>query len=130
MTSFGHCDPVRVPNVSAITPSLRLPLIEHALRQVEVLYVELRYEGRGATGGYVVQFQDRHKQDSRWQHVEINIKQQLTGFLWQLVLGRYPNWDQGPGSFGVVSWDVRADCIQHFHHQRRIDVKTSLIEGL
>jgi hypothetical protein len=125
------CDSiVPVPNVSPITPSQRWPLIDHAMHQAGVMYVELRYEGQGGTGGYVVHFHDRHKQDVRWKFVEMNVKQQLTGFLWQLVLARYPLWDQGPGSFGVVSWDVRADHIQHFHHQRFIEVKTSLIEGL
>lgn len=121
---------VPVPNVSPITPSQRLPRIEHALRQAHVMYVELRYEGRGGTGGYAAQFHDRQKQNDRWKMIDANIKQELIGFLWQLIVRRYPSWDQGPGSFGVVTWDVRADCIQHFHHQRLIDVKTSLIEGL
>ena len=121
---------VPVPNVSPITPSQRLPFIHHALRQAQVMYVELRYEGRGGTGGYVVQFHDRHRQDVLWHQVDPDIKRQLVGFLWQLVQGRYPHWDHGPGSFGVVSWDVRADHIQHFHHQRSIDVKTTLTEGL
>ena len=121
---------VPLPNVLPVSPSQRMPLIEHALRQAQVMYVELRYEGRGGIGGYAVQFQDGHKQDVRWKFVEINAKQQLTGTLWQLVLARHPPWDRGPGSFGVVCWDVRADTIKHFHHERIIDVKTSLIEGL
>jgi hypothetical protein len=121
---------VPVPNALPITPSQRLPLIDHALREAKVMYVEFRYEGRGGTGGYAMEFQDRHRQPSRYGLVEEPLKQQLNGFLWQLVLRRHPTWDQGPGSFGVITWDIRADLIRHFHHQRIIDVKTSLIEGL
>jgi hypothetical protein len=121
---------VPVPNVSPITPSQRLPLIWHALREAGVMYVECRYEGRGGTGGYVLEYQDRHRKPTFFSIVAEQIQQQLTGFLWQLILRRYPTWDEGPGSFGVLTWDLRADRIRHFHHQRIIDVKTSLVEGL
>ena len=113
-----------------MTPSRRLPLIHSALQQAEVMYVELVYEGCGATGGYVIAYQDRHKRDSRGPFLAPDIQQSLTGTLWALVRRRHPLWDQGAGSFGVIYWDVRADRLQHYHHQRIVDVKTSLIEGL
>jgi hypothetical protein len=118
------------PIVLPIAPSQRLPLLHHALREAHVAYVELRYEGRGTTGGYTLRLQDPHRCDSLWNRVDQPTQQALTGFLWQLVLLRHPLWDQGPGSFGVLAWDVRADSIRHFHHERISDVKTSLIEGL
>jgi len=89
MNSLPSDRVVPVPNVSPITPSQRLPFIHHALRQAQVMYVELRYEGRGGTGGYVVQFHDRHRQDGLWHPVDPDIKRQLVGFLWHLVQGRY-----------------------------------------
>jgi hypothetical protein len=121
---------VPVPEALPIAPSQRLPLIHHTLREAQVAYVELRYEGRGMTGGYTLRLQDPHRCDRVWDRVDQPTQQALMGFLWQLVLLRYPLWDQGPGSFGVLAWDVRADHIRHFHHERTIEVKTSLIEGL
>jgi hypothetical protein len=118
------------PIILPITPRERLPLIEQALQRAQVMYVELRYHGGEGSGGYTVRFYDRHKQSDRWEGIDINIREQLSGFLWQLVKERYYFWDKGPGSFGVVNWDVRADRLQHFHHQRTIDVQTSLIDGL
>ena len=64
------------------------------------------------------------------QSVDDRIAQQLTGFLWQLVLRRNPRWNENAGSFGVVTWDLKSDLIRHVHHERIVEVKTSLIEGL
>jgi hypothetical protein len=131
MTALDSSTPiVPMSTVLPIAPSQRLPLIHHALREARVAFVELRYEGRGTTGEYTLTLQDRHHGDSVWNRVEQSTQQRLMGFLWQLVLLRYPLWDQGAGSFGVLAWDVRADCLRHFHHERCVEVKTSLIEGL
>jgi hypothetical protein len=46
------------------------------------------------------------------------------------VLRRNPSWSENAGSFGVVTWNLNSDLIRHVHHQRIVDVKTSLIEGL
>lgn len=116
--------------VLPVTPSQRLPLIHHALCDAQVAHVELRYEGRGGVGGFSLRLQDVHCRDRVWDRVDPATQQSLTGFLWQLVVLRCPQWDQNAGSFGVIAWDVRADHIRHFHHERIIEVKTSLIEGL
>jgi len=121
---------VPLPSVLPVTPSQRLPLIHHALCEAQVAYVELRYEGRGGMGGFSLRLQDAHGLDRVWDRVDPPTRQSLTGFLWQLVVVRCPQWDHNAGSFGVIAWDVRADRIRHFHHERLIEVKTSLIEGL
>ncbi len=113
-----------------IAPSQRLPLIAHTLREARVGVAELRYEGRGGLGGFITEFHDRHRLKSLSQSVDDRIAQQLTGFLWQLVLRRNPGWNENAGSFGVVTWDLKSDLIRHVHHERIVQVKTSLIEGL
>ena len=113
-----------------IAPSQRLPLIAHTLREARVAIAELRYEGRGGLGGFITEFHDRHRLKSLGQSVDDRITQQLTGFLWQLVLRRNPGWNENAGSFGVVTWDLKSDLIRHVHHERSLQVKTSLIEGL
>ncbi len=113
-----------------ITPSQRLPLIAHTLREACVGVAELRYEGRGGLGGFITELHDRHRLKSLSQSVDARIAQQLTGFLWQLVLRRNPGWNENAGSFGVVTWDLKSDLIRHVHHERIVEVKTSLIEGL
>jgi hypothetical protein len=113
-----------------IAPSQRLPLIAHTLREARVGVAELRYEGRGGLGGFITEFHDRHRLKSLFQSVDERIAQQLTGFLWQLVLRRNPDWNENAGSFGIVTWDLKSDLIRHVHHERIVEVKTSLIEGL
>jgi hypothetical protein len=113
-----------------IAPSQRLPLIAHTLREARVAIAELRYEGRGGLGGFITELHDRHRLRSLSQSVDDRIIQQLTGFFWQLVLRRNRNWNENAGSFGVVTWDLKSDLIRHVHHQRIVEVKTSLIEGL
>ena len=113
-----------------VAPSQRLPLIAHMLREARVAFAELRYEGRGGLGGFITEFHDRHRLKSLGQSVDDRITQQLTGFLWQLVLRRNPGWDENAGSFGVVTWDLKSDLIRHVHLERSVQVKTSLIEGL
>ena len=113
-----------------IAPSQRLPLIAHTLREARVAIAELRYEGRGGLGGFITEFHDRHRLTTLGHSVDQRIAQQLTGFLWQLVLRRQPSWNENAGSFGVVTWDLKTDLIRHAHHQRIVEVKTSLIEGL
>ena len=113
-----------------IAPSQRLPLIAHTLREARVAIAELRYEGRGGLGGFITEFHDRHRLTTVGHSVDQRIAQQLTGFLWQLVLRRQPRWNENAGSFGVVTWDLKTDLIRHAHHQRIVEVKTSLIEGL
>jgi hypothetical protein len=113
-----------------IVPSQRLPLIAHTLREARVAIAELRYEGRGGLGGFIMEFHDRHRLKSLGQSVDDRITQHLTGFLWQLVLRRNPGWNENAGSFGVITWDLNSDLIRHVHHERSLQVKTSLIEGL
>jgi hypothetical protein len=117
-------------DAAPIAPSQRLPLIAHTLREARVAIAELRYEGRGGMGGFITEFHDRHRLKSLSQAIDQRMAQQLTGFLWQLVLRRNPSWSENSGSFGVVTWDLNSDLIRHVHHQRIVDVKTSLIEGL
>jgi hypothetical protein len=118
--------PIQLP----ITPRERLPEIEQELLRAEVMYIELRYEGGEGSGDYIMNFYDRDKASDFRKRIDIGVRRQLTGFLWELVKERFHFWNKGAGSFGVVSWDVAADRIQHFHHQRTIDVQTSLIDGL
>jgi hypothetical protein len=113
-----------------IAPSQRLPLIAHTLREARVGIAELRYEGRGGMGGFITELHDRHRTKSLSHFVDERVAQQLTGFLWQLVLCRHPSWSDSAGSFGVVTWNLKTDLIRHVHHQRIIEVKTTLIEGL
>ena len=113
-----------------IAPSQRLPLIAHTLREARVAIAELRYEGRGGLGGFITEFHDRHRLTTLGHTVDERTVQQLTGFLWQLVLRRQPRWNENAGSFGVVTWDLKTDLIRHVHHRRIVEVKTSLIEGL
>ena len=113
-----------------ISPSERLPLIAHTLRDARVAIAELRYEGRGGLGGFITEFHDRHRQKSLSQSIDERIAQQLTGFFWQLVLRRQPDWNDNAGSFGVVTWDLKRDLIRHVHHQRIVEVKTLVTEGL
>jgi len=117
-------------DAAPIAPSQRLPLIAHTLREARVAIAELRYEGRGGMGGFITEFHDRHRLRSLSQAIDQRIAQQLTGFLWELVLRRNPSWNENAGSFGVVTWNLNSDLIRHVHHQRIFDVKTSLIEGL
>jgi hypothetical protein len=117
-------------DAAPIAPSQRLPLIAHTLREARVAIAELRYEGRGGMGGFITEFHDRHRLKSLSQAIDQRMAQQLTGFLWQLVLRRNPSWSENAGSFGVVTWNLNSDLIRHVHHQRIVDVKTSLIEGL
>lgn len=113
-----------------IAPSQRLPLIAHTLREARVAIAELRYEGRGGLGGFITEFHDRHRLTALGHRVDERTVQQLTGFLWQLVLRRQPGWNENAGSFGVVTWNLKTDLIRHVHHQRIMEVKTTLIEGL
>jgi hypothetical protein len=113
-----------------IAPSQRLPLIAHTLREARVAIAELRYEGRGGLGGFITELHDRHRLKTLGHSVDERTVQQLTGFLWQLVLRRQPSWNENAGSFGVVTWDLKTDLIRHVHHRRIVEVKTSLIEGL
>ena len=113
-----------------IAPSQRLPLIAHTLREARVAIAELRYEGRGGLGGFITEFHDRHRLTTLGHSVDERTVQQLTGFLWQLVLRRQPSWNENAGSFGAVTWDLKTDLIRHVHHRRIVEVKTSLIEGL
>ena len=117
-------------DAAPIAPSQRLPLIAHALREARVGIAELRYEGRGGMGGFITEFHDLHRQKSLSHSFDEHIAQQLTGFLWQLVLRRQPSWNDHAGSFGVVTWNLKTDLIRHAHHQRNVEVKTTLIEGL
>ena len=113
-----------------LAPSQRLPHIAHILREARVGIAEVRYEGRGGMGGFIVEFHDRHRLKSLGHLIDERIAQQLTGFMWQLVLRRQPNWNDHTGSFGVVTWNLKTDLIRHVHHQRIMEVKTTLIEGL
>ena len=120
---------IPIPLILPVSPSQRLPLIHHALCQAGASLAELRYEGRGMLGGHTLRLQDPHNGDL-WNRIDPSTQQTLDGFLWQLVLDRHPRWDHGTGSFGVVVWEVRADRIRHFHYERIVEIKTSLIEGL
>jgi hypothetical protein len=113
-----------------IAPSQRLPLIAHTLREARVGIAELRYEGRGGMGGFITELHDRHRTKSLSHSIDERAAQQLTGFLWQLVLSRHPSWSDSAGSFGVVTWNLKTDLMRHVHHQRIMEVKTTLIEGL
>jgi hypothetical protein len=117
-------------DAAPIATSQRLPLIAHALREAHVEIAELRYEGRGGLGGFITELHDRHRTKSLTHAVDSRVAQQLTGFLWQLVLRRNESWSDGSGSFGVVTWNLKTDLIRHVHHQRIIEMKTTLIEGL
>jgi hypothetical protein len=117
-------------DAAPIAPSQRLPLIAHTLREARVAIAELRYEGRGGMGGFITEFHDRHRQKSLSRSFDEHVAQQLTGFLWQLVLRRNPSWSDSAGSFGVVTWNLKTDLIRHVHHQRIMEVKTTLVEGL
>ncbi|HWX27960.1 MAG TPA: hypothetical protein VNZ53_11080 [Steroidobacteraceae bacterium] len=117
-------------DAAPISPSQRLPLIAHSLREARVGIAELRYEGRGAMGGFITEFHDRHRQKSLSHLIDGPTAQQLTGFLWQLVLRRQPSWNDHAGSFGVVTWNLKTDLIRHVHHQRNVEVKTTVIDGL
>ena len=118
--------PIDVPPIS---PSERLPLIAHTLREARVAIAELRYEGRGGSGGFVTEFHDSHRIKSLGPLIEERIVQQLTGVFWQLVLRRQPTWNHDAGSFGVVTWDLRTDRLSHVHHQRVPQLNTSTVEG-
>jgi len=83
--------PIDAPPIS---PSERLPLIAHTLREARVAIAELRYEGRGGSGGFVTEFHDSHRIKSLGPLIEERIAQQLTGVLWQLVLA--PTTDVEP----------------------------------
>jgi hypothetical protein len=122
--------PATSHDAAPIATSQRLPLIAHTLREAHVAIAELRYEGRGGLGGFITELHDRHRLKSLCQSVDERISQQLTGFLWQLVLRRNEGWSDGAGSFGVVTWDLQTDLIRHVHHQRVMEVKTTLVEGL
>jgi hypothetical protein len=117
-------------DAAPLAPSQRLPLIAHALREAQVGIAELRYEGRGGMGGFITEFHDRHRLKSLGHLIEERIAQQLTGYMWQLVLRRQPNWNDHTGSFGVVTWNLKTDLIRHIHNQRIMEVKITLIEGL
>ena len=113
-----------------LAPSQRLPRIAHTLLEARVGLAELRYEGRGGMGGFITELHDRHRTKSLSHFVDERVAQQLTGFLWQLVLSRYPSWSDSAGSFGVVTWNLKTDLMRHVHHQRIVEVKTTLIEGM
>jgi len=113
-----------------IAPSQRLPLIAHTLREARVAIAELRYEGRGGMGGFITEFHDRHRLKLLAHLIDERVTQQLTGFFWQLVLHRQPAWNDNAGSFGAVTWNLKTDLIRHVHHQRIVEVKTTLIEGV
>jgi hypothetical protein len=117
-------------DAAPIAPSQRLPLIAHTLCEARVAIAELRYEGRGGMGGFITELHDRHRTKSLSHSVDERVVQQLTGFLWQLVLRRNPSWSDSAGSFGVVTWNLKTDLIRHVHHQRIMEVKTTLVEGL
>jgi len=120
----------RTPASSDGVPIAPSQLIAHTLREARVAIAELRYEGRGGLGGFITEFHDRHRLTTLGHSVDQRIAQQLTGFLWQLVLRRQPSWNENAGSFGAVTWDLKTDLIRHVHHRRIVEVKTSLIEGL
>lgn len=42
---------------------------------------------------------------------------------------RYPRWCTGAGGFGVFEWDLVRNKLNHFHHQRIVDVKTTRVVG-
>jgi hypothetical protein len=119
--------PIDVP---PLTPSERLPLIAHTLREARVAIAELRYEGRGGTCGFVTEFHDPHRIRSLTSLIDERIAQQLTGVFWQMVLRRQPAWSDNAGSFGVVTWDLKTDRLRHVHHQRVPQLNTSTVEGL
>lgn len=112
-----------------ISPSERLPLIAHSLREAHVAIAELRYEGRGGTGGFVTEFHDLHRLKSLGSLIDERIAQQLTGVFWQMVLRRQPAWSDNAGSFGVVTWDLKTDRLRHIHHQRVPQLNTSTVDG-
>ena len=93
-----------------IAPSQRLPLIAHTLREARVAIAELRYEGRGGLGGFITEFNDRHRLKSLGQSVDDRITQQLTGFLWQLVLRPKSRLERKRGIFRCryVGFEVRS----------------------
>jgi hypothetical protein len=117
-------------DASPIAPSERLPLIAHTLREAHVAIAELRYEGRGGSGGFVTEFHDLHRIKTLGSLIDERIIQQLTGIFWHMVLRRQPTWSDNAGSFGVVTWDLKADRVKHVHHQRVPTINTSTVEGL
>jgi hypothetical protein len=128
----GKADPTPAPpiDVPPTSPSERLPLIAHTLREARVATAELRYEGRGGSGGFVTEFHDLHRIKTLGSLIDERIIQQLTGVFWQMVLRRQPTWSDNAGSFGVVTWDLKADRVEHVHYQRVPTINTSTVEGL
>jgi hypothetical protein len=96
----------------------------------QVWHVELTYEYRGKFGAHHLKLTDRHRRDTSWIRIDRSAHENLERFLMQLVRERYPRWDTGAGSQGVIAWDLQTDSIRHFHHELVVDVKTSLIEGM
>ncbi len=121
--------PPALTDAPPISPSERLPLIAHTLREARVAIAELRYEGRGGTGGFVTEFHDPHRIKTLGHLIDERITQQLTGVFWQMVLRRQPAWSDNAGSFGVVTWDLKTDRLRHVHHQRVPTLNTSTVEG-
>jgi hypothetical protein len=108
----------------------RLSLIAHRLGGAQTAHAELRYEGRGGMGGFIMHFLDWHSPASRRHALDEHLAREVMGLFWPTVLRRYRDWNQGPGSFGVMSWDLKQDLVRHLHHQRIAAVKATLIEGL
>jgi hypothetical protein len=96
-----------------------------------VAHVTVVYSGHNGVDGVVL----IHLYDTNGKPLPDNtvpgdvFKEFLTLFA-DLLQQRYPEWHQGNGSFGVIEWSVRSDRLRHLHHQRSVEVKSSLREGL
>jgi len=114
-------------------PGDRFAEIASALRGARVLQVEFYYfaADQGA-GGYRLWFFNSEDQGEPHdqERVDADIQQQLAESFSRLVSERFSNWRNKPGSFGSVTWDVRANRIRHHPHQRTINIESSLIDGL
>jgi hypothetical protein len=50
--------------------------------------------------------------------------------FFELLTVRHPNWQEGRGSFGTVTWDLATNELEHRHHNRGPVLETHIHRGM
>jgi hypothetical protein len=129
--SEGMTSPPGEKGASTGDPSMRWRRATQALKAAGVAVATVHYAGgHGIVGVFGIDNHDVHGKRLPQDTVSDDVCEEILRHIAQLLDQRHPQWYEGTGSFGVFEWNVLKDGLQHLHHQRYIDVKTSSREGL
>jgi hypothetical protein len=120
----------KVPEQTA-SDTRALSRIRKSLKDASVVKVNVKYLTQDDRVEFIFEPFDRSGKMVRASAVPNGHELEAQCLLCFRVLQkrRYPLWWSAAGGFGVFEWNLIRNTLTHYHHARRIEVKTTRREG-